>query len=285
MFIDTHSHLYDEAFDTDRDEVISRARNAGAIKVFLPNINAATVEPMLSLAQQNPGFLYPMIGLHPEDIGDDWNTVLDDMEALLAEPEHPFIAVGEVGLDYYWDRSRYEEQQQVFARQIDWAVRYRLPLMIHSRKAHRELVTVLKNSLNHNPSSLNPPLGAMRRFTLEEPSPVAGQHGVFHCFSGSEEVAEELLSTFPGFMLGIGGVLTFKNSHLGEVLRNVVPLSRIVLETDAPYLAPAPHRGKRNEPALIPHVVERLADIYGVSAEEVAAETTQNALNTFPKCQ
>ena len=275
MFIDTHSHLYDEAFDNDRDDVISRAREAGAIKVFLPNINAATVEPMLTLAQQHPGFLYPMIGLHPEDISDDWSTVLDDMEALLAAPEHPFIAVGEVGLDYYWDRSRYEEQQQVFARQIEWAVRYHLPLMIHTRKAHRELVTVLKNSLNHQPSTINP-----------QPSTLNSQPtGCFHCFSGSEEVAEELLSTFPGFMIGIGGVLTFKNSHLGEVLRNVVPLSRIILETDAPYLAPAPHRGKRNETAFIPHVIDRLSDIYGVSAEEVAAETTQNALNTFPKCQ
>lgn len=260
MFIDTHSHLYDEAFDSDRDDVISRARAAGAIKVFLPNINAATVAPMLSLVQQAPEFLYPMIGLHPEDIGDDWSAVLDGMEALLAVPEHPYIAVGEVGLDYYWDRSRYEEQQQVFARQIGWAVRYHLPLMIHSRKAHRELVNVLKS----------------------ESSKLSG---VFHCFSGSEEVAEELLATFPGFMLGIGGVLTFKNSHLGEVLRSVVPLSRIVLETDAPYLAPAPHRGKRNEIALIPAVIERLSDIYGVSAAEVAAETTQNALNTFPKCQ
>ena len=281
MFIDTHSHLYDEAFDNDRDDVISRAREAGAIKVFLPNINAATVEPMLTLAQQHPGFLYPMIGLHPEDISDDWSTVLDDMEALLAAPEHPFIAVGEVGLDYYWDRSRYEEQQQVFARQIEWAVRYHLPLMIHTRKAHRELVTVLKNSLNSQPSTLNPQPSTL----IPQPSPTGGLQGAFHCFSGSEEVAEELLSTFPGFMLGIGGVLTFKNSHLGEVLRNVVPLSRIILETDAPYLAPAPHRGKRNETAFIPHVIDRLSDIYGVSAEEVAAETTQNALNTFPKCQ
>jgi len=262
LFIDTHSHLYDEAFDSDRDDVISRARQAGAIKVFLPNINAATVEPMLSLAQQAPGYLYPMIGLHPEDVGDDWSAVLDDMEALLTAPEHPFIAVGEVGLDYYWDRSRNEEQQQVFARQIDWAVRYHLPLMIHSRKAHRELVTILKKA--HTPQSLT---------------------GCFHCFSGSEEVAEELLATFPGFMLGIGGVLTFKNSHLAEVLHHVVPLSRIVLETDAPYLAPAPHRGKRNETAFIPYIINRLSDIYGVSAEEVAAETTQNALNTFPKCQ
>jgi len=267
LIIDTHSHLYDEAFDSDRDDVISRARKAGIIKVLLPNINAATVTPMLALVQQYPGFFHPMIGLHPEDVGDDWCQVLDDMETMLTAPDCPYIAVGEVGLDYYWDRSRYDEQQQAFSRQVSWAIRYHLPLMIHSRKAHRELVNVLKTQAT----------GGGADTTMLS--------GVFHCFSGSEEVADELLATFPGFMLGIGGVLTFKNNHLAEVLHSIVPLSRIVLETDAPYLAPAPHRGKRNEPVLLSHVIERLADIYGANVDEVAAVTTKNALNTFPKCR
>lgn len=258
MITDTHSHLYDEQFDADRDDVLERARAAGIGRIFLPNINAETIEPMLALARQHPGFLYPMIGLHPEDLGTTWRDVLPRMEALLQDEHHPFIAVGEVGLDYYWDRSQYEEQQEALAIQVEWAQKYGLPLMIHSRSAHRELVNVLKN---------------------------CQLRGVFHCFSGSAEVAEELLATFPDFMLGIGGVVTYKNSKLSEVLRRVVPIDRIVVETDSPYLSPVPYRGKRNETAYIIEVIRKLAEVYDVTPEEMAAKTTANALKTFPKCQ
>ena len=259
-YIDTHSHLYDEQFDDDRDDVLQRAFDAGASKIFLPNINAATVAPMLQLAQANPRRLYPMIGLHPEDLGDSWREVLPMMEALLKEADHPYIAIGEVGLDYYWDRSLYQEQQEAFRIQVGWAISYGLPLMIHTRNAHREMVEVMRGMANRHLS------------------------GVFHCFGGSAEEAEELLS-FDGFMLGIGGVVTYKKSPLPNVLREVVPLERIVLETDAPYLAPVPHRGKRNETAFVTDVIAKLAEIYSRDEEEVALITTENALKTFPKAK
>lgn len=264
--IDTHSHIYGEEFVEDIETVLLRAREAGVEKIFLPNINSESLGPMLELATKHPGFLYPMIGLHPEDLTDRWPEDLERMEALLAQPAHPFIAVGEVGLDYYWDRSRYQEQQEAFAIQVEWAMKYGLPLMIHTRSAHRELVDILKSQIANSKS-------------------VNGKcTGVFHCFGGSAEEAEELLR-FDNFMLGIGGVVTFKKSHLPEVLRATVPLQRIVIETDAPYLAPVPYRGKRNEPAFVTEVVKRLSEIYEVSEAKVAEITTQNALKTFPKAQ
>ncbi len=266
MFIDTHSHLYGEEFSADIDDVLLRAKDAGAEKIFLPNINADTVAPMLLLSRRFPGFLYPMLGLHPEDLGTTWREVLPQMETLLSSPSHPFIAVGEVGLDYYWDRSLYDEQQEAFAIQVRWAIQYGLPLMIHTRNAHREMVDVLKATMQ------------------EHPSQGRELKGVFHCFGGNAEEAEELLH-FDGFMLGIGGVVTFKKSSLPDVLRDVVPLSRVVVETDSPYLAPVPHRGKRNESAFALDVIRKLAEIYNTDVEEIAQITTTNALNTFPKAQ
>ena len=265
-FIDTHSHLYDNQFAEDIDDVLNRAFDAGASKIFLPNINADTVVPMLSLSQRYPGRLYPMIGLHPEDLGETWRQVLPAMENLLKVSTHPFIAIGEVGLDYYWDRSLYDEQQEAFAIQVEWAVKYDLPLMIHTRDAHREVVDVLIHQIMNSKSS-------DRKMT-----------GVFHCFGGTEAEAEELLD-FDGFMLGIGGVVTYKKSSLPDVLREVVPLERIVVETDSPYLAPVPYRGKRNETAFLVEVLSKLAEIYSCEIEEVAAITTENALKTFPKAR
>ena len=266
MIIDTHSHLYGEEFADDIDEVLQRACAAGVGKIFLPNINAASVEPMMALVRRHPGFLYPMMGLHPEDLGTDWREVLDQMEAQLAAPDHPFIAVGEVGLDYYWDRTLYDEQQEAFAIQVEWALKYNLPLMIHTRSAHREMVDVLKRQIVNSKSS-NSKL-----------------YGVFHCFGGTAEEAEELLS-FEGFMLGIGGVVTFKKSTLPDVLRETVPLERVVVETDSPYLSPVPYRGKRNESAFVAAVVDKLSEIYHVERDKVCQITTRNALETFPKVQ
>lgn len=276
MITDTHSHLYGEEFAADIDDVLERARTAGVGRIFLPNINADSIAPMMALAAQHPGFLYPMIGLHPEDLGMTWQTVLPQMEALLQQPDHPFIAVGEVGLDYYWDRSLYEEQQEALKIQIGWAQKYDLPLMIHTRNAHREMVDVLKSQIATNKSSNNK--------SLNRKSSNRKLQGVFHCFGGTAEEAEELLR-FGGFMLGIGGVVTYKKSNLPNVLKEVVPLTRIVLETDSPYLAPVPHRGKRNESAYITAVVDTLARIYDVSYDEVTQITTINAQNTFPKVQ
>ena len=257
-FIDTHAHIYTDDFDADRAEVVGRAIEAGVQKIFLPNIDAASVEPMLCLCRQYPGLCYPMIGLHPTELPSDPQPVLDEMEQMLESRAAEFIAVGEVGIDLYWDASRREEQIAAFVRQAEWAFRFGLPLMVHSRAAHRDIVEALRPYAS--------------RLT-----------GVFHCFGGTAEEASELLETFPGFVLGIGGVVTFKKSALPAALRAVVPLSRIVAETDAPYLAPTPHRGKRNEPAFLPLVVQKLSEIYELSPEAVAEQLLHTTKSIFPR--
>ncbi|MBR1415901.1 MAG: TatD family hydrolase [Prevotella sp.] len=261
-FIDTHAHLDGVEFDEDRPEVMERAREAGCQAIFLPAIDLATSRRILELTQQHPGFLYPMVGLHPEEVKTDWSTQLAEIKSLLTPrfplPSSPLspIAIGEVGLDYYWSREFEQEQLEAFEQQVQWSVETRLPLMIHCRKAQNEMVRLL------------------RRYEQELPG------GVFHCFTGNEHEAEELLQ-FDRFVLGIGGVLTFKKSHLPETLTAVVPLSRIVLETDAPYMAPVPNRGKRNESAYVRLVLSRLAEAYGVSEEEVGETTNRNVERVF----
>lgn len=256
-FVDTHSHIYGPEFDEDRGLVIERAKAAGVDRVLLPNINAETVAPMLALYAQYPDFLSPMMGLHPEDVKEDYQAVLADMHERLLQAGHPYIAVGEVGLDFYWDQTFRVEQMDAFEQQVRWASELSLPLMIHSRSAHKELVEVMQRYRSDNLT------------------------GVFHCFGGTPEEAQELMQ-FEGFVLGIGGVLTYKKSTLPEALSNV-PLTRLVIETDAPYLAPVPCRGKRNEPAFALHTVNRLADIYQVTADEVMSQTNDNVKRVF-KC-
>ena len=247
--IDTHTHLDAEEFDEDRAEAFARAREAGVGKVFLPAIDVKTTKAVLSLSHQYPGYAYPMIGLHPEEVKDDWKQVIAEMKQLMS-PE--MIAIGEVGLDYYWSREYADEQLEAFRQQVEWSIACRLPLVIHCRKAQNEMVKLL----------------------MEYRKELVG--GIFHCFTGNAHEAAELLQ-FERFVLGIGGVLTFKKSHLPEVLPSAVPLHRIVLETDAPYMAPVPHRGERNEPSFVTHILRRLAESYGVSEEEVARVTTATA--------
>ena len=256
-FIDTHAHLDGEEFDADRRDVINRAREAGCRAIMLPAIDIVSSKRILALCQDYPGFLFPMIGLHPEEVNADWEEVLQTMKPLLSASSH-LVAIGEVGLDYYWSRAFEHEQMAAFEQQVEWSVETRLPLMIHCRKAQNEMVKLL------------------RRYERVLPG------GVFHCFTGNEHEALELLQ-FPRFALGIGGVLTFKKSHLPEVLPTSVPLSRIVLETDSPYMAPVPHRGKRNESAFIPHIISVLARAYQVSEEEIALQTTETANRIFIK--
>lgn len=255
QFIDTHTHLDGTEFDADRDEVMERARAAGVSKVFLPAIDLKSVETVLAVSRKYEGYAYPMIGLHPEEVGADWENVLQRMREYIV-PGNPFIAIGEVGLDFYWTRDNEREQLAAFERQVEWSVETRLPLMIHCRKAQNEMVAV------------------MRRYQNELPG------GVFHCFTGNEKEAEQLLE-FQNFVLGIGGVLTFKKSHLPDVLPASVPLSRIVLETDSPYMAPVPKRGERNESAYVEFVLKRLAEAYGVEDEEVARQTNENVERVF----
>lgn len=256
MFIDTHTHLDGDEFATDRAEVMARAREAGVGKVFLPAIDIKSTEAILDVCRQYPGYAYPMVGLHPEEVRADWREVLAQMKQYL-KPENRFIAIGEVGLDYYWSREFEQEQLDAFEEQVKWSVETRLPLMIHCRKGQNEMVQLLRRYKNDLPG------------------------GVFHCFTGNEHEAEELLQ-FDRFVLGIGGVLTFKKSHLPEVLPAVVPLDRIVIETDSPYMAPVPMRGQRNESAYVKFVLQRLAEVYGVSDDAVAEATTATAQRIFP---
>ena len=276
--IDTHAHLDGVEFNDDREAVMQRAREAGITKILVPAIDLTTSRQILTLCRQHQGFLYPMVGLHPEEVHNDWEEQLGAIRQLLpqvplpstgtspsagndcpssASPQEPaIIAIGEVGLDYYWSREFEREQLMAFEEQVKWSVESRLPLMIHCRKAQNEMVSLLK----HYKDEL--------------------QGGVFHCFTGNEHEAEELLQ-FPQFVLGIGGVLTFKKSHLPEVLPQVVPLERIVLETDAPYMAPVPMRGKRNESAYVRHVLQRLAEAYDVSEDHLEQVTDQNVRRIF----
>lgn len=258
-FIDTHTHIYTEEFGADRDAVVARAAEAGAVALLLPNIDEASLEPMSRLCRQYPDMCFPMMGLHPTELPPSPDPLLDRMEEALRQPSHPYVAVGEVGIDLYWDTARRDEQIAVFRRQAEWSVRYGLPLVVHSRAAHTELVQTLLPLRGELPG------------------------GVFHCFGGTAEEARQLLETFPRFVLGIGGVLTFRKSALPEVLRHTVPLERIVVETDAPYLAPVPHRGRRNEPSFVPYVLQQLAQVYDLPAAEVAAVTTATARRVFPR--
>jgi TatD DNase family protein len=259
-YIDTHCHLDGEEFAADRDAVVQRAREAGCTAVFLPAIDVASCHTVLDVCRQYPGFCRPMLGLHPEEVKADWKEVLGHIKysltSHLSPLTSPVIAIGEIGLDYYWSREFEHEQQEAFEEQVRWAVELQLPLMIHCRKAQNEMVAIIK------------------RYAHDLPG------GVFHCFTGNVQEAQQLLE-FDRFVLGIGGVLTFKKSHLPETLADVVPLDRIVLETDAPYMAPVPLRGQRNEPAFIRHVITRLAEAYGVTEEEICRQTNANVARVF----
>ncbi len=251
--IDTHTHLDAEEFNEDRAEAFARAREAGVGKVFLPAIDVKTTHAVLALSREYPGYAYPMIGLHPEEVKEDWKEQLAELRKMQISD---FIAIGEIGLDYYWSREFEHEQLEAFEEQVKWAIETRLPLMIHCRKAQNEMVHLL------------------RQYQKDLPG------GVFHCFTGNQKEAEELLS-FDNFVLGIGGVSTFKSSHLREDLPAVVPMNRIVLETDSPYMAPVPFRGKRNESAFVVEVLKTLAKAYGVSEEEFAKQTNETVERVF----
>lgn len=266
--VDTHTHLDGEEFDEDRSEVILRAKEAGVGMVFLPAIDVKTSEAVLKLSHEYPGYAYPMVGLHPEEVKADWKEQLKKIEAILDEHliavdglngikyKSDYIAIGEIGLDFYWSREFEKEQLEAFEKQVEWSYETGLPLMIHCRKAQNEMLHILRKWKNNLPG------------------------GVFHCFTGNQQEAKELLE-YDNFVLGIGGVSTFKSSHLREDLPAAVPLERIVLETDSPYMAPVPYRGQRNESAFVVQVMKTLATAYGVSEEEVAKVTNQNVERVF----
>ena len=251
--IDTHSHIYDEAFDDDRSEVINRAKSVGVERIILPNVDSESLPRMLSLEAQYPDYCLAAIGLHPTSVKDNYKKELSLVRSELERRK--WIAIGEIGIDLYWDTTFYNEQVIAFQQQIEWALEYNLPIIIHVRDSFRETMTALAPYKN------------------------SGLHGVFHSFTGTLENAEEILS-FGCFKLGVNGIVTFKNSGLNDVIRHV-PLEHILLETDAPYLTPVPFRGKRNESAYVDYVCEKLTETYRVSKQEIDRITTKNAVELF----
>ena len=252
ILTDTHTHLYAEEFDPDRNEVIKSAIDKGIKRFFLPNIEKASIESMLLLEKKYPEFIFPMMGLHPCSVKENWEDEMKVVEDWLER--RSFSAIGEMGIDLYWDRTHMEEQKFVFQKQVKLANKYKRPIVIHSRESFEVIYELLKE------------------FPKEPPC------GIFHCFTGNPDQARRAIEM--GFYLGIGGVLTFKNSGLDKVISEL-DFNHLVLETDAPYLAPAPHRGKRNDPSYLVLVAKKLAEIKNVTLEEIAEHTTENSKIIF----
>ena len=251
-FIDTHTHLYDEALHPDEKAVIDRAIAARVLQMYMPNCDSTTIDSMLRIADTRKDHCLPMMGLHPVYVKENYQEELQIVKDWLAKRK--FYAIGEIGLDKHWDLTYFDQQKEAFALQIDWALEYDLPIVIHSREATQDCIDIV---------------AAKQTGTLK---------GIFHCFSGTIDEAKEIVSL--GFLLGIGGVVTFKKTSLHEIVEEI-DLRHIVLETDAPYLAPVPYRGKRNESSYIPLIAEKVADLKGVPIQEVALITSANAEKVF----
>ena len=252
QFIDTHSHLYDEAFSQDMDLAVERSVHEGVSRIILPDIDSGSRWQMFDLAHRHPDHLYPCIGLHPTSVDADWKTQMEKMEEFKDEP---VVAIGEIGIDCYWSKEFLEQQIEVFRLQLKMAHERDLPVIIHSRESTEIILNILKDCRNLN------------------------LRGVFHAYSGSRETYREIQKS-GNWYIGIGGVLTFKKASIAENVKEI-PLERIVLETDSPYLTPVPFRGKRNESAYIPHIAAKLAEIKGLDVSEIACQTTQNAKSLF----
>ena len=275
---DTHCHIDEEAFVADREEVIARQRAAGVEAMIVPGVNVASIDTVLEVCHQHAGYCFPALGLHPEDVKADWQTALETVETAIRAHRSELVAIGEIGLDYYWDKTYKAEQQEVLRRQLLLARELDLPVILHNREATEDIIKEVRSTM----------YDVQGKFPLR---------GVFHCFNGSKETAQQILEM--GFYLGIGGVLTFKNCKLAETLSDlnaqwsngsinrtssIVQSSlfeRLVLETDAPYMAPVPHRGERNESRFIQHVAERLASVFSTTPDAIIAQTTINAKRLF----
>jgi len=254
VFIDTHTHIYAEEFDCDLDEMIQRAKENNLKHLFLPAIDSKYHDRMFRVVNSHPMLCHPMMGLHPTSVKENYLDELKIVSDYLATPGLKFSAIGEIGIDLYWDKTHEKEQCHAFDLQLGLAVTYDLPAVIHTRNSMDIAIAMVEAFDNPN------------------------LRGIFHCFSGNSAQAEELISL--GFMLGIGGVVTYKNSGLQAVVEHI-PLEHLVLETDAPWLTPVPYRGKRNEPAYIPLIAQKIAEIKNISLKEVAVVTTENALRMF----
>ena len=253
ILIDTHTHLFLEQFDGDRAEVIKESVQEGVQKLFIPNIDSSTTEKVVKMGKDYPGICYPIIGLHPTSVKENYQEELEDLEHWLIKEK--FFGIGESGIDLYWDKTYKKEQEEAFKYQINLAKRTGLPLIIHSRESFDEIFAIVDEQ---NDDKLK---------------------GIFHSFTGTSEQAEKILS-YKGFKIGIGGIVTFKNSGLADVVAKI-GLEHIVLETDSPYLAPTPKRGKRNQSSYLPFIAQKIADVYHVDIETVAKITTANAQKLF----
>jgi TatD DNase family protein len=252
ILTDTHTHLYSEQFETDINLVLKSALEAGVSRFFIPAIDASHTEKMYALEAQYPDSMFLMAGLHPTSVDANYKNELHHVFQQLKKRK--FVAIGEIGIDLYWDKTFFKEQQEAFRSQIQWAKEFNLPIVIHCRDAFDEIFEILEQEKDSNLS------------------------GIFHCFTGTFEQAKQAIGY--NMKLGIGGVITFKNGKIDQFL-NKIPLSNIVLETDAPYLAPTPHRGKRNESSYLKLIAQKVADIYQISLDEVAKITTQNSIDVF----
>jgi TatD DNase family protein len=251
-YIDTHAHLYLPEFDADRENAVETAVYRGVKRILLPNIDSTTIDPMNKLAEQFPGVCNPMMGLHPTSVKDNYRQELDRVEKELSQ--RSYCAVGEIGIDLYWDKTCLKEQNIAFSAQLDLALKYNLPIAIHARESFDEILDILNGYKNK------------------------GLRGVFHAFTGTVEIAQDVISR--GFLLGIGGIITYKKSFLPDIIRET-DLSHIILETDSPFLTPVPFRGKRNESSYIPYIAEAIGRIKDTTPEEVARVTTANACKLF----
>ena len=284
--IDTHCHIDEEAFEPDREEVIARQQQSGVQAMIVPGVNVASINSVMELCHAHPGYCYPALGLHPEDVKADWREQLATVEAAIRAHRSELVAIGEIGLDYYWDKTFKEEQKEVLRRQLLLARELNLPVILHNREATEDILSIV-NTIANDQS----PITNHQSPISNDQSPITNNQlrGVFHCYSGSKETAEIILKM--GFYLGIGGVLTFKNSKLSETLRELNQseiknqqseiLNRLLLETDAPYMAPTPHRGERNESRFMALVAERLAQVLNVSVDEIIEATSANARQLF----
>ena len=263
--IDTHIHIDEEAFAPDREEVIARQRESGVEAMIVPGVNVASIATVLEVCHAHSGYCYPALGLHPEDVKEDWEKQFALVEQAIREHRHELVAIGEIGLDYYWDKTYKEEQKEVLRRQLRLAQELDLPVILHNREATEDILKILQLTI-YNSQSGHP------------------LRGVFHCFNGSRETAQQILDM--GLYLGIGGVITFKNCKLADCLAGderfaPVPLDRLLLETDGPYMAPVPHRGQRNESRFMIHVAERLAQVYNEPIEQIIVQTNANTRLLF----
>jgi len=252
MYTDSHTHLYLDAFSDDRDAMVQRALDAGVSRMLLPNIDSSSCEAMFNMAQEYPGVCLPMMGLHPTSVRENYREELAFIEKQLDRPD--ILAIGETGIDLYWDKTFIREQEIAFKAQIQWAKELGLPLVIHARDSFQEI------------------------FKMLDETGTEGLRGVFHSFTGGAEELKKVLSY--DFMIGINGIVTFKNSNLSEVAGHIPP-NRLLLETDAPFLAPVPFRGRRNESSYLLHIAAKVAEIHNLTIEEVGAITTRNALDLF----